>query len=120
MPFNTTPNMWKVNNDNGNTIQPIFHDPYAKGPKGEEAKGDEPLLEFVAQQWESALKPCIDEIIRVDKDDESYIAKLREPFVTRFENSLFDGTYVGVGILNWLLHIQSPVTYGLEDRIRKL
>ena len=120
MPFNTTPNMWKDNNDNGNTIQPIFHDPYAKGPNGEEAKGDEPLLEFVAQQWESALKPCIDEIIRVDKDDESYIAKLREPFVTRFENSLFDGTYVGVGILDWLLHIQSPVTYGLEDRIRKL
>ena len=103
MPFNSTPDDWETNQ----SIQPIpFH-----------LEKDEPLLEFVTQQWEEALQPCIDEIIRLDKDDESYIAKLREPFVKNFHHSLFDGTYVGIAILAWLLHVNSPVVYGLDDKI---
>ncbi|KAL7532686.1 hypothetical protein ACHAXR_004781 [Thalassiosira sp. AJA248-18] len=106
MPFNSTPDDWKMNQ----SIQPIAFD----------LKNDEPLLEFVAQQWEKSLQPCIDEIIRLDKDDESYISKLREPFVANFNHSLFDGTYVGIAILNWLQHMKSPVVYGLDDKIRNL
>lgn len=106
MPFNSTPDDWQMDQ----SIQPIpFH-----------LENDEALLEFVTQQWEQALQPCIDEIIRLDKDDESYIAKLREPFVKSFKRSLFDGTYVGIAILNWLLHMNSPVVYGLDDRISNL
>ena len=106
MPFNTTPEQWK----NDKTIQPI---PF-------KLEQDESLLEFIANQWKEALQPCIDEIIRLDQDDESYIAKLMEPFVTRYEHGLFDGTYVGSALLNWLSHMNSPVTVGMEDMIHDL
>lgn len=106
MPFNTTPEQWKSDK----TIQPI---PYV-------LEQDEPLLEFIADAWKVPLQPCIDEIIRLDKDDESYIAKLREPFVTHFEDSLFDGTYVALSLLTWLSHVNSPVTFGIENIIQEL
>jgi hypothetical protein len=103
MPFNTTQDDWGKDT----SIQPIpFH-----------LERDEPLIEFVADQWTEALQPCIDEIVRLDRDDESYIAKLTEPFVTTFENSLFDGSYVGVALLKWLAHMNSPVTVGIENMI---
>ena len=33
-------------------------------------------LEFVTTQWAQTLQPCIDEIIRIDTNDDEYIAKL--------------------------------------------
>ena len=103
MPFNTTPADW---NQDPN-IKPIpFH-----------LEQDEPLLDFITDQWKEALQPCVDEIVQLEKDDENYISKLMEPFVTHFEHSLFDGSYVGGALLKWLVHVNSPVIVGIEDFI---
>ena len=43
-----------------------------------------------------------------------------EPFVTHYEHSLFNGTYVGVALLNWLSHMNSPIRVGIEGMIHEL
>lgn len=106
MPFNTTPDDWKKDD----SIQPIPFD----------LNHDQPLLKFVSEQWEDDLQPCVDEIIRLDKDDESYIRKLMEPFILRYEGSIFDGTYVGIALLHWLVQRGSLVTHGLEQEIWRM
>jgi hypothetical protein len=112
MPFNTTPEMWK--SEEG--ITPIKYDPYANNNKG-----DEPVLEFVTSQWEKALQPCIEEIIRVDRDDDTYIEKLMQPYLlNEGQNSIFDGTYVAMSMLRWFQWKNSPLVGGLEDQIRNL
>ena len=62
-------------------------------------KNDDHLLEFTRQHWKEALQPCIDKIIKMDKDNKGYIAKLRETFITQFQHSLFGGTYVGTVLI---------------------
>jgi len=112
MPFNTTPEMWKSEDE----IKPIKYDPYANN-----STGDEPVLEFATSQWEKALQPCIEEIIRVDQDDSAYIEKLMQPYLlNEGQNSMFDGTYVAMSMLRWFLWKSSPVVGGLEDQIRSL
>ncbi|KAL7492891.1 hypothetical protein ACHAWT_002162 [Skeletonema menzelii] len=110
MPFDTTPEMW---NDD---VKPIKYDPYANNNTG-----DEPVLEFVTSQWEKALQPCIEEIIRVDQDDSVYIEKLMQPYLlNEGQNSKFDGTYVAMSTLRWFLWKKSPLIEGLEDQFRSL
>ena len=41
-----------------------------------------------------------------------------EPFILKYENSLFDGTYVAKGILQWLLVMGSPIMIGLESSLQ--
>ncbi|KAL7528058.1 hypothetical protein ACHAWF_002426 [Thalassiosira exigua] len=106
MPFNSTPLDWSRDP----SIRPVpvdFND-------------DHGLLDFVTDQLEDALQPCIDEIIRLDQNVEHYILKLMEPFILNYENSLFDGTYVGISLLRWLSHAGSLVAYDLEDQIWNL
>ena len=117
MPFNTTPDMWKSDD----SIKAIKYGPYAIGPNGEEAKGDEPVLDFVTNQWTQVLQPCIDEIIRIDTNDDEYITKLMQPYVlNEGMNSLFDGTYVANSMLNWFVWAKSPLIRGLEDDIASM
>ena len=95
MPFNTTPEMWQSNDE----IKPIKYDPYANNKMG-----DEPVLEFATSQWEKSLQPCIEEIIRLDQDDDAYIEKLMQPYLlNEGKNSLFDGTYLAMSMLRWFL-----------------
>ena len=115
MPFDTTPDMWD-SNSNGRTIQPIHYDPYA-----DNGMGDEPVLEFVASQWEKALQPCIDEIIRLDSNDDAYIEKLLQPYLLNGgQHSLFDGKYLAVSMLHWFIWAKSPLVRGLEGQIENL
>ena len=100
MPFNTTPEDWK----NDPTIQPIPFD----------LKNDGDLMQFAKEKFRTALQPCIKEIIRLDQDDEAYIQKLMEPYILQYENSLFDGTYVATGILQWLEAMGSSVMTGID------
>ena len=114
MPFNTTPDMWAKDE----SIQPIHYDPYAAGPNGEASKGDEAVIEFAITQWEKTLQPCIDEIIRIDTNDDEYIRKIMQPYVlNEGVNSLFDGTYLADSFLNWFVWAKSPLVDGLEDQI---
>lgn len=103
MPFNTTPEDWAKDP----SIEPILFDMFNDGP----------LLDFVVSEWEDALQPCIDEIVRLDNDNESYIAKLMEPFILNYKHSMFDGTYVGAALLHWLVHTGSSTIIGLEQNI---
>ena len=64
MHFNTNPEM----GDSEDEIKPMKYDPYANN-----SMGDEPVLEFATSQWEKALQPCIEDIIRVDQDDNAYV-----------------------------------------------
>ena len=116
MPFNTTPDTWAKDN----SIQPIRYDPYAVGPNGEEKKGDDAVIEFAISQWETTLQPCIDEIIRIDNDDNEYIKKIMQPYILNGANSLFDGTYLANSFLNWFVWAKSPLVDGLEDQITSL
>ena len=112
MPFNTTPEMWKSEEE----IMPIKYDPYANS-----SMGDEPVLEFATSQWEKALQPCIEEIIRADQNDDIYIEKLMQPYLlNEGQNSIFDGTYVAMSMLRWFQWKSSPLVGGLEDQIRNL
>jgi len=112
MPFNTTPDMWKSEDK----ITPIKYDPYANNKKG-----DEPVLEFATSQWEEALQPCIEEIIRVDQDDSVYMEKLMQPYLlNEGKKSMFDGTYLAMSMLRWFLWANSPLVRGLDDRIKSL
>lgn len=104
MPFNTTPDDWKRDP----AIQPIPFD----------LKDDTDLLQFAKDKFAKVLQPCIDEIKRLDQDDEAYVQKLIEPFILKYENSLFDGTYVAKGILQWLLVMGSPIMIGLESSLQ--
>ena len=88
MPFNTTPKDWE-------------RDPSVR-PNKWVFNEDEPLLRFVVDNWRKALQPCVDEIMRLDEDDDAYIEMLMEPFIHEFENSLFDGTYVAAQVLQML------------------
>lgn len=106
MPFNTTPDDWKRDP----TIQPI---PFV-------LENDEDLLQFAKNKFSKALQPCIDEIKRLDQDDEAYVQKLMQPYLLKYENSLFDGTYVAKGILQWLLTMGSPLMIGLESRLQRI
>ena len=97
MPFNTTPDMWTTEKN----IQPIVHDPY-----NDKAGRDEAVLEFVTEQWEEALTPCVDKIVALDKDDDAYVKKLMQPYILNEGlRSLFDGTYIAtslcIGIWSW-------------------
>ena len=116
MPFNTTPDTWAKDN----SIQPIRYDPYAVGPNGEEKKGDDAVIEFAISQWETTLQPCIDEIIRIDNDDNEYIKKIMQPYILNGANSLFDGTYLANSFLNWFVWAKSPLVDGVEDQITSL
>ena len=80
MPFNTTPSDWA----HDSSIKPIQF----------RLEQDEPLLEFIADQWQGALQPCVDEIIiiRLDKDDD-----------------LFDGTYIADALLKWWLPASNTI-----------
>lgn len=106
MPFNTTPLDW----ENDPSIQPIPWD----------LKDDEGLMQFAMVKFREALKPCIAEIIRLDKDDEAYISKLMEPYILKFENSLFDGTYVASALLRFLIMMRSPLMIGLESSVQQV
>ena len=112
MPFNTTPAMW----NSGMVINPIKYDPYANNNTG-----DEPVLEFATLQWTKALQPCIDEIIRVDQDDDVYIEKLMQPYLlNEGKNSIFDGTYLAMSMLRWFMLKKSPIVRNLDDEISSL
>ena len=112
MPFNTTPEMWQSNDE----IKPIKYDPYANNKMG-----DEPVLEFATSQWEKSLQPCIEEIIRLDQDDDAYIEKLMQPYLlNEGKNSMFDGTYLAMNMLRWFQWANSPLVEGLEDTISGL
>jgi hypothetical protein len=112
MPFNTTPEMWQSNDE----IKPIKYDPYANNKMG-----DEPVLEFATSQWEKSLQPCIEEIIRLDQDDDAYIEKLMQPYLlNEGKNSMFDGTYLAMNMLQWFQWANSPLVEGLEDAISEL
>ena len=52
----------------------------------------EARVEEGVAMFRDALKPCIDEIIRLDQDDNAYAAKLEEPVLldNRLEGSYFD------------------------------
>ena len=106
MPFNTTPLDW----ERDPSIQPIPWD----------LKNDEGLIKFAVAKFREPLKPCIAEIIRLDNDDEAYVRKLMEPYILKYENSLFDGTYVAAGLLRWLLTMGSPLMIGLESRVHQV
>lgn len=112
MPFNTTPEMWQSNDE----IKPIKYDPYANNKMG-----DEPVLEFATSQWKKSLQPCIEEIIRLDQDDDAYIEKLMQPYLlNEGKNSMFDGTYLAMNMLRWFQWANSPLVEGLEDTISGL
>lgn len=112
MPFNTTPDDWAGDP----SIVPIRYIPYAK-----DGIKDEPVLEFVTRRWERALKPCVDEIIRLDGDDDAYAAKLTEPYLLNGgRRSLFDGTYLALSMLEWFSWAGSPLVEGLEGRMEGL
>lgn len=118
MPFNTTPDMWNSDDDGSGkkAVEPIRYDPYDN-----EGKGDEPVLEFVASQWEKELQPCIDEIIRLDRNDDAYIEKLMQPYLLNDgKQSMFDGTHVALSMLHWYLLARSPLVAGLEVKIDSL
>ena len=101
MPFNTTPEDW----ERDPTIKPIPWD----------LKNDGELMLWAREKFGKALQPCIEEIIRLDKDDDAYLDKLMEPFVYSYTNSIFDGTYVAAELLRWLQKKGSRVTSGLES-----
>jgi len=106
MPFNTTPDMWTTEKN----IQPIVHDPY-----NDKAGRDEAVLEFVTEQWEEALTPCVDKIVALDKDDDAYVKKLMQPYILNEGlRSLFDGTYIATSLLHWYLVMGSPIVQGLQ------
>jgi hypothetical protein len=89
--------------------------------KNDPNKGDEPVLDFVTNQWEHALQPCIDEIIRLDNDDDVYTKILQQPYIRNGgENSMFDGTYLAHSMLQWFVWAKSPLVKGLEDKISSL
>ena len=111
MPFNTTPEMWE-----SRKVMPIEYDPYAN-----DGQGDKPILDFAIKTWEEALKPCVDEVVRLDEDDEAFIQKIMQPYVQRGgEGSLFDGTYVALSLLGWFVQAESPLVSGLEGKIARL
>lgn len=111
MPFNTTPDMWE-----GGKVMPIEYDPYA-----DDGRGDQPILDFAIETWEEALKPCVDEVVRLDEDDGAYIRKIMQPYVRGGgEGSLFDGTYVALSMLGWFVQAESPLVSGLEGKIARL
>ena len=112
MPFNTTPDAWA--RDPG--IQPIEYSPYAK-----DGIRDKPVLEFVTALWEEALRPCVDKVIRLDGDDESFIGKLTEPFLlNEGHRSLFDGTYLAISMFRWFSWAESPLVEGLDGSMESL
>ncbi|KAL7552315.1 hypothetical protein ACHAWF_015536 [Thalassiosira exigua] len=111
MPFSTTPDTWE-----DGSVRPIKYDPYA-----DENKGDEPVLAFAKSQWEDVLMPCIEEIKRIDNDDDAYIENLMQPYLLNGgRNSIFDGTYIAFSMLRWFLWANSPLVNRLADRIQGL
>ena len=53
-------------------------------------------------------------------DDDAYMNKLMEPYILKYENSLFDGTYVAAGLLHWLVMMGFPLMIGLESRLHNV
>ena len=79
------------------------------------------MLEFATSQWEKALQPCIQEIIRIDQDDNAYMKKLTQPYLLNGgHSSMFDGTYIAMSMLRWFLWANSPLVKGLEGTIQSL
>ena len=95
---------------------PIKYDPYAN-----DRQGDKPVLDFAIKAWEHAWKPCVDEVVRLDEDDEAFIQKIMQPYVLKGgESSLFDWTYVALSLLGWFVEAESPLVSGLEGKIARL
>ena len=88
------------------TIQKIW-----EFDKNNTSPSDEELIKWAKKQISKEVKPCIDEIIKLDKDNKLYKNKIKQSILynATLNNSDFDATTIGKGMFHILKVLHSPI-----------
>ncbi|KAK3276110.1 hypothetical protein CYMTET_10222 [Cymbomonas tetramitiformis] len=72
---------------------------------------DAELLAYIRGLVESSLRPCVEEVVRLDRNDTAYLEMISQPIVpgNTLENTIYDGGTMSRGLVEILRAMDSPI-----------